>query len=482
MNGEKPLKTVNSLEELLKTGIDRRTFVGHALSLAAGSALLPLTAHAGLQTVAADPWQLAGEIRRRIFTPEFPNRDFLVTAYGARGDDAIDCTGAINKAIRACSEAGGGRVVVPEGIFRTGPVHLLSKVNLHVTEGATLSFYTDPEKYLPAVFTRWEGAELMNFSPLVYAYGQENIALTGGGILDGGASEENWWLFKEGKYGNSPDNPTKERLMAMGDAGVPPEQRVFGADSRLRPSFVQPYRCRNVLIEGIRLRRAPFWQVHPVLCENVVVRGIDANSHGPNNDGCNPDSCRSVLIENCRFDTGDDCIAIKSGRNADGRRVGVPSEDIIVSNCEMKAGHGGVVIGSEMSGGVRNVFAEDCRMSSPDLWYMLRIKTNSLRGGFVEHAHMRNMEIGTIGRAAIRINFHYGDGDVGEHVPRVSNVSVTDVIGEDIRQVLSLRGYERSPVQNVRISNCRFAGVKEADLVEHVENLVLDNVSSDFDT
>jgi len=458
--------------------IDRRTFVSRAVALAVGSAFLPITACA--TETEADPWQYADELRQRIRAPEFPDRDFLVAEFGAKGDNETDCTKSINDAIQACSEAGGGRVVVPAGDYRTGPVHLLSNVNLHIAEGATLSFYTEPERYLPLVFTRFEGTEFMNFSPLVYAYEQENIAITGGGTIDGNGSYDNWWIWKKNRGGEKVANPSKDRLTAMGDAGVPPEERIFGSEGQLRPSFVQPYKCRNVLIEGIRVRRAPFWQVHPVLCTNVTVRGIDVQSPGPNNDGCNPESCNSVLIENCSFDTGDDCIAIKSGRNTDGRRVNVPSENIIVSNCKMKAGHGGVVIGSEMSGGVRNVFAENCEMSSPDLWYMLRIKTNSLRGGFVDNVHVRKVKIGTVGRAAVRINFHYSDGDVGEHVPSVKNVSVSDVSGDDVRQVLFLQGYERSPVQNVRISNSRFEGVKEADVVENVEGLVLDNVYSDL--
>ncbi len=462
--------------------VDRRTFIGGLLSATAASALLPIAGCARALQQPADPWQYAAGLRRRIKAPEFPDRDFSVTDFGARGDAAKDCTAAINDAIRACAKAGGGHVVVPEGVFRSGAVHLLSNVNLHVTEGATLSFYTDPAKYLPVVFTRFEGTEFMNYSPLVYAYGQENIAITGGGLLDGGASEENWWLWKEGHYGNSKVNPWKDRLTGMADEGVPPEQRIFGTEGKLRPSFIQPYKCRNVLIEGVRVRRAPFWQVHPVLCTNLTIRGIDVASPGPNNDGCNPESCRYVLIENCRFDTGDDCIAIKSGRNTDGRRVNVPGEDIIVSDCEMKAGHGGVVIGSEMSGGVRNVFVEDCRMSSPDLWYMLRIKSNSLRGGFVENVHVRKVDIGTIGRAAIRVNFQYAKGDVGEFTPRVSNISVRDVTGKNVRQVLSLIGYERSPVRDIHVANCRFEGVQEADLVEHVEGLVLDNVYSDYGT
>ena len=464
--------------QLIEGNIDRRTFIGGTLSAVIGSAFLPITGCARQAQV--DPWDYAWELRQRIRAPEFPDREFLVTDFGALADVATDNTKSINDAIRTCSEAGGGRVVIPEGTWRTGPLHLLSNVNLHVAKGATLAFHTDPQRYLPAVFTRWEGTEAMNYSPLIYAYEQENIALTGGGTLDGGAGDDNWWRMKEGRYGNSRENPGKDRLTSLADDGVPPRERVFGIESKLRPSFVQPFRCRNVLIEGIRLRQAPFWQIHPVLCTNVIVRGVDVMSHGPNNDGCNPDSCRGVLIENSVFDTGDDCIAIKSGRNADGRRVNVPSEDIIVSDCEMKAGHGGVVIGSEMSGGVRNVFVEDCRMSSPDLWYMLRIKTNSLRGGFVENAHVRQVSIGTIGKAAIRINFNYAKGDVGDFVPRVSDVSVSEVVGKNVRQVLSLHGYERSPVRNVRVSDCRFSGVEKADEVENVEDLVLENVQSDF--
>jgi polygalacturonase len=474
------VKNDNILKGPLSRDLHRREFISTALTAAVGTALFPMIGCADPSSMSADPWLYVKTLKQQFQPPRFADRDFPITDFGAMGDKKTDCTDAINQAIKACSEAGGGRVVVPAGEYRTGAVHLLSNVNLHIQEGAILSFYTDPARYLPHVFTRFEGTEYMGYSPLIYAYEQENIAITGKGTLDGHAKFENWWSWKEGKAGNPPVNPTKDALTAMADEGVPPEKRVFGDGSRLRPSFVQPYKCRNVLIEGVRVRRAPFWQLHPVLCTNVIVRGVNVKSHGWNNDGCNPESCRYVLIENCRFDTGDDCIAIKSGRNTDGRRVGVPSEDILVTGCEMKAGHGGVVIGSEMSGGARNIFVEDCRMSSPDLWYMLRIKTNSLRGGFVENVHVRNIKVGTIGKAAIRINFHYAKGDVGEFVPSVSNVSVTDVTGENIRQVLSLQGYERSPIKDVHISHCRFKGVKKADIVEHVENLVMDDVYSDF--
>jgi polygalacturonase len=231
--------------------------------------------------------------------------------------------------------------------------------------------------------------ELMNYSPLVYAYGEENIALTGSGTLDGQASETSWWPWKgawktHAEWASVPNQlAARARLIDMVEHGVPVAQRVFGEGDHLRPQFIQPYGCRNVLIEGVTLLRAPMWQVHPVLCTNVTVRGLHISSHGPNNDGCNPESCRDVLIENTYFDTGDDCIAIKSGRNADGRRLAVPSENIVIRNCRMKDGHGGVTIGSEMSGGVRNVFVESCDMDSPELERALRLKTNALRGGFI---------------------------------------------------------------------------------------------------
>ena len=195
--------------------------------------------------------------------------------------------------------------------------------------GATLKFSADPQHYLPAVFTRFEGTELLNYSPLVYALDQENIALTGEGTLDGQAGPGAWWPWK-GKWGGEVDHGWRQgdpdqtaavkRLGKLADAGTPPAERQFGDGHRLRPNFVQPYRCRNVLIEGVTFVNSPMWILNPVLCKNVTIRGVTVDSHGPNNDGCDPESCRDVLIEKCTFDTGDDCIAIKSGRNADGRR------------------------------------------------------------------------------------------------------------------------------------------------------------------
>src|SRR5690606_1750544 len=348
-------------------------------------------------------WGDYEKVLARIKAPEFPDRDFPISNFGAKPGELV--TDAIRAAIDACHAAGGGRVVVPAGEWLTGAIHLKSNVNLHVSAGATLKFSTNPEHYLPVVHTRWEGVEVMNYSPFIYAYEQENIAVTGEGTLDGQADWDNWWGWNR----KQPNQPTRQRsdrdrLFDMGERGVPVEERVFGAGTFLRPNFIQPYRCHNVLIEGVKILRSPMWEVHPVLCTNVTVRGLEIVTHGPNNDGCNPESSKDVLIENCLFDTGDDCIAIKSGRNNDGRRVNVPSENIVVRNCTMKDGHGGVVLGSEISGGVRNVFVENCTMDSPNLDRGLRFKNNAVRGGVLENVFMRNVTIGRVGEAVLTID------------------------------------------------------------------------------
>src|SRR5437763_340292 len=323
-------------------------------------------------------WQLEAEILKRIQAPEFPRRDFSITNFGAVGDGKTDCTEAIAKAIAACAEKGGGRVIVPAGQFLTGAIHLKSGVNLHLLEtNSVMLFSTDPKKYLPAVFTRFEGTELYNFSPLIYALGQKNVGVTGKGTLDGQASEENWLALKS--------TSARSKLVKMAADNVPVEQRQFTEADRLRPSFVEFNRCQNVLIEGVRIRRSPMWELHPLLCTNVIVRGVDIVSHGANNDGCDPESCRDVLIEKCLFDTGDDCIAIKSGRNSDGRRVNVPSVNLIIRDCTMRDGHAGTAIGSEISGSCSNVFVYNCEMSSPNLTCALRLKSNAVRGGVLQN-------------------------------------------------------------------------------------------------
>lgn len=430
----------------------------YAAFFVTGGLLYGMTEQAG--------WEKVPGILERIQPPVFPDKDFVVTHYGAAGDGDTDCTQAFKRAIAACHDAGGGRVVVPEGVYLTGAIHLKSNVNLHVSKAATISFFTNTDDY-PIVYTRFEGTECMNFSPLVYAFEQENLAITGEGTLDGNGSNTNWWRWKWTQ------RPDVRQLCEMGDEGVPVEERVFGKGHNLRPNMIQPYRCKNILIEDVTIKNGPMWHIHPVLSQNITVRNVKVVGHGPNNDGCNPESCRDVLIEGCYFDTGDDCIAIKSGRNTDGRRVNVPSENIIVRNCTMKDGHGGVVIGSEISGSARNIYAEDCLMNSPNLDRGLRIKTNSVRGGVVENVFMRNVTMKQVREAALKINYHYQEGDNGDFPPTVRNVFMTNVRCEKSEYPWHIRGYDHNPVRHVVLRNCVFENTEKEGLAEGVEDFVV---------
>jgi len=417
-------------------------------------------------------WAQLKNVLAAIKAPVFPAKDFSILKYGAKGDGTTDCTEAFSKAIDDCNKAGGGRVVVPEGTFLTGAIHLKSNVNLYVSDNATIKFSTDPNKFLPVVFTRFESTECYNYSPLIYALGQENIAITGKGKLDGQADNTNWWSWKGGKDPNG-KNQTKsvKDLNKMGDDAIPVDKRVFGDGHYMRPNFIQLIKCKNILIEGISIVRSPMWEINPVLSENITVQNVKINSLGPNNDGCDPECCKNVLIKNCDFSTGDDCIAIKSGRNDDGRRVGVASENIVIQDCRMNDGHGGVVIGSEVSGSVRNVWAENCVMDSPNLDRALRIKTNSVRGGIIENIYMRNVKIGQVKEAVVLVSFKYQEGDTGKFTPICRNVFVTNVTSENSDYGLFLDAYERSPATNIVIDNCKFNGVKKGNLLSFTKDL-----------
>jgi polygalacturonase len=440
------------------------------------SAPAPWAAPATADISPGPHWSQARQILALIKPPTFPHRQFSITNYGAVPDGQTDCTDAIAKAIGACVKAGGGRVLVPPGEFLTGAIHLKSKVDLHLSPGATLKFRTDPAAYLPAVRTRFEGMECYNYSPLIYAFEQQNVALTGPGTLDGQANEENWWQWK-GKKQTQPGVPNqkaaRERLVRMVEDGVPVPQRQFGEGDFLRPSFVELHRCRNVLIEGVRIRRSPMWELHPLLSTNVTVRGVDILSHGPNNDGCDPESCRDVLIEGCVFDTGDDCIAIKSGRNNDGRRVGLASEDIIVRDCTMKDGHGGVVIGSEISGGCRNAFVENCRMDSPHLERVLRLKSNAVRGGVIENIFVRRIQVGQVADAVLQIDFLYEEGVHGPYPPVARNIVMEAISVRHAPRVLNIAGFPGAEIRAVRLYNCRFQQVDQPDLLKDAGDVKL---------
>ena len=465
------------------TTLSRRFSRRRLLSLA-GAAAAGVTATRGLQLDLyaweqrqEDLWSTAADILRRIKAPVFPARDFLVTAHGAKGDGVFDSGPAIRAAIDACHAAGGGRVVVPAGRFLTGAIRLRSNVNLHVQQGGTIAFRHEADAY-PIVLTRFEGVELMNYSPFVYALDETNVGLTGAGTLDGQSDPTHWWDWRgAGPARDARQTPARTRLIQMSADNVPVERRVFGPGGYLRPNFIQPYRCQNVLIEGLSIVNSPMWEVHPVLCSNVVVRGLRINSHGPNNDGCDPESCRDVLIEQCTFDTGDDCIALKSGRNEDGRRINKPIENVVIRDCDMKDGHGGVVIGSEISGGARNIFAEKCRMDSPELDRALRFKNNAARGGLVERVAMRDVTVGQVAEAVVACDFFYEEGRNGGYKPVLRNVEVRNVTSKKSKHAFLLRGFAESPITDIRVIDCRFDGVESPDILEGVKDLVLTNVT-----
>lgn len=429
----------------------------------------------------SDRWEQASTILERIVPPTFPEEVFNITSYGAVGDGLTDCTEAFKLAIEDCAKNGGGKVLVPQGVFLTGAIHLKSNVNLHITEKAIVKFSDDKSKYLPLVFSRWEGVECMNYSALIYAYGQENIAITGKGLFDGQGSNENWWSWKGNKeYGFQEGMPNqkkgRQKLFELADKNISPEERIMGEGYNLRPNFVQFYKSKNILIEGVTFKNSPMWFINPVLCQNISVIGVTVEGLGPNNDGCDPESSKDILIKDCYFNTGDDCIAIKSGRNNDGRRINVPSENIVIQNCKMKEGHGGVVIGSEISGGVKNVFAENCLMSSPNLDRAIRIKTNSVRGGKIENIFVRNIEVVEVKQAVFTINFFYEEGDAGEFTPSVNNVVLENVTSKKSSYALWIKAYDRSPVTGLKIVNCEFSNVKDGNIIENVKSPIIKSV------
>lgn len=430
-------------------------------------------------------WKKAEQITSSIIVPSFSDQQYNILDFGAQKDSSFNSKTAIQKAIDECSKNGGGKVIIPEGIyFSAGTIFLKSNVNLHL-ENAQINFSTVPNDYLPVVLSRWEGIECYNYSSLIYAKDEKNIAITGKGVLHGKASAENWWPWKGIKeYGfvegmpSQLDSTSRHTLLKMNNNQTPVENRIFGEGYYLRPNFLQIINCENILIEGITFRDSPMWFLHPVLSENITVRDVTVIGHGPNNDGLNPESCKNVLIEGCFFNTGDDCIAIKSGRNADGRRINVPSENIVIRNSKMLDGHGGVVIGSEISGGCKNVFVENCEMDSPNLDRAIRIKTNTIRGGVVENLFVRNITVGEVKEAILRINLLYEPNEIGErnYLPKVKNIYLTNIKSEKSNRAFYLEGLENSKIENVNFTNSNLNGVENENIISNVDNFSTENV------
>ena len=440
------------------------------------------------------------QIEQSIRVPQFAQKDYVITKYGAKvTNNAAKNQKAIQKAIDKCSAKGGGRVIVPRGqLFLTAAIQLKSGVNLVIEEGGVLEFAFEPELY-PIVPTRWEGLDCWNLSPLIYAYQAKDIAVTGKGTIDGGGSRETWWPwvsakkfgYKEGMPVHQWKETSRPQLLRQAEDGVDMDQRRYGPQDGLRPQMINFNQCEGILIEDVTLLRSPFWVIHPLLSTDITVRGVHIINEGPNGDGCDPESCDRVLIENCFFNTGDDCIAIKSGRNNDGREggqgryAGRPSKNIIIRNCKMENGHGGVVIGSEISGGCQNVYAHDCEMDSPSLDRVLRIKTNSCRGGVIENINMRNITVGQCGEAVLKINTDYEPREVccRGFYPTVRNVTMENVICQKSKYGVMIVGYDDEKLANtitdITVRNCQFNGVQDKPInqIGRAQNVVYDNLT-----
>ncbi len=421
--------------------------------------------HDGPQTGEATA---AERLAASIQQPRFAARRIEVTlpADDRAGSDAARRT--IQQAIDACSAAGGGQVAVTAGCYRlNGPIVLKSGVDLHLEAGATLLFSGRPDDFLPAVFTRWEGTELYGHSPMIYALHASDIGLTGPGTVDAQGGEMAKWSTREAK--------DRDRLRSQGERVTPTSERVYGKGTILRPSCIQFVGCTRVLVEEVTVRNSPFWTIHPVYCDQVTVRGVTIDSHYPNNDGCDPESTSNVLIEHCNFRTGDDAIAIKAGRDADGRAVGRPSRNIVIRNCRFNSECNGLCIGSEMSGGVENVYLHDIRIGT--VKNAIYFKSNRDRGGYIRNVFVTDITVERARGAILRFETNYFGFRGGRHASTYEHFLIRNVeAGAADRYAIFMDGYEEAPMRDIRVERFRTRRAAEPCYVRCAEEIRFDDV------
>jgi polygalacturonase len=407
----------------------------------------------------------------RVSAQEFYN----VLKYGSKNDSSKIATEAIKNAIDAASKAGGGTVYFPAGKYLTGPIHLKSNITLFIDAGAVLYFSDNFDDYLPMVQSRWEGTDVINFSPLFYAHKAENISIIGRGIIDGNGKK--WWDFHHKLYDkNVPRSKWQEEFARNNKNVIKPDVSAMIDRGFLRPPFIQPMYCKNVLIQGITIRNSPFWTVNPEFCENVTITGVTINNpDSPNTDGINPESCKYVHISDCHISVGDDCITIKSGKDRAGRKMAAPAENYTITNCTMLSGHGGVVIGSEMSGGVKKITISNCIFDGTDRG--IRIKTARGRGGVVEDIRVDNVIMKNIRDEAIVLNMFYQKSEpepVSERTPQFKNIHFSNITAQTNRAVL-ITGIEEMPVEDITFHDIQFNANTGIEIRE-ARNIELHNV------
>lgn len=423
------------------------------------------------------------------------------------------CTDLINSSIEQASAEGGGVIYFTSGNYLTAAIHLKSNITIEIESGATLLFSDDFNNYLPFVKMRWEGVFMNSLSPLFYAKGAENIIIKGGGKIDGQGFK--WWaesirIINEIKAHGKTLSTNKLQQMwldANKDIKVEPYYKNTLERKFFRPPFIQFLECKNILIEGITITNSPFWTVNPEGCENLVIDGITiynpwADPKGHNTDGINPSSCRNVRISNSFISTGDDCITLKSGRDKEARVYGRPCENITITNCIMLTGHGGVVIGSEMSGGVKKVTISNCVFNGTDAG--IRLKSSRGRGGIVEEIRVDNIIMNDIQKNAFIFDLFYDKDSkeevVSDRTPIFRNIHISNVTGNNVKKVGYITGINEMPISeisfsnvnivanegftantasNIQFNNVDFAVKKGASFsFNNCKNIVLDNVRS----
>lgn len=408
----------------------------------------------------------------------YPDQDFSIVNYGAVKGGRADVSDAIAKAIAACNQAGGGRVVIPEGEWLTGPIHLKSNVNLHLDEGAVLRFTDNPSHYLPAVMTSWEGMECYNYSPLVYAFECKNVAITGTGLLSPKMDCWRKWFARPKVHMDA-----LRKLYTMASKDVPVEKRQMAVgENHLRPHLIHFNRCENVLLDSFKICESPFWTIHMYMCNGGIVRNLDVKAHGHNNDGIDLEMTRNFLVEDCTFDQGDDAVVIKAGRNRDAWRLNTPTENIVIRNCNILEGHTLLGIGSEISGGIRNVYMHDCK-APQSVQRLFFVKTNHRRGAFIENIHMENIRTGHVQRVLeIDTDVLYQWRELvptyEERITRIDGIYLKNVICDSADAIYELKGDAKLPVKNVVIQDVHVDKVNDfVKKVHNVKNVKEDNVT-----
>ena len=421
------------------------------------------------------PWPEAAAIVAHVKLPSIPDKTFRAADYGINGDGKTDNTEAFARGIDAVSAAGGGHLIVGQGNYVTGAIRLKSHVDLQLGSGAVIEFCADVTEY-PIELTRYQGIDLINTSPLIGAIGQTDFSITGKGVLDATATGK-WNWDGEGNW---------DVLVEMGDSGTPIEDRKFGPERPLRTACLEPNNCTNVLIQGITIRGSHFWQIHPLLCDNLTVDGVITESTGSQTDGCDPESCSNVVIKNCTLGAGDDCIAIKSGRNPDSQRVHKPSEKIVIMNCRFHGTRGMITCGSEQTEGIQHVYAYNLSTidNIPDVRHgtgirnALFFKTNAKRGGYIRDIHLDTI-IGKFNGAVVEGTLNYsGNGEEpGTNYPIVRDIYLSRITDTTATAVLHLTGLDNDPIRNIVMSDCMFTDIAETDSVTDAEGVVYKNTT-----